>query len=715
MPSDGAAHPETAHLETAPPETVDPETADPGTARPETALPEREGDTDGRDGAVLATAGKGKGSADAKNAGEAGPVGDRPEEPSGVADAGTDDVPEGSAGAAGDGAEESGGAGDGAEESGGAGEGAEERGTRAGSDGSGDGIGQESGGGRPGGRPVAARALRWVTTGLAGALVLCALLLPNQLPRLTPGAFFRIPVEAVFGAALLLVLPPRARRVTAVLGGVGLGLLTVLNLLDMGFHSVLDRPFDLILDWILFDDAEAYLRDSVGQAGAIGAVIGVVLLVLALLVLMTLSVLRLTRLMVRHSAAATRTTLVLGTVWVICTALGLQIAGVPVAAKATVARVDDRVDRVRAGIRDERQFAKEAAADRFRRTPADQLLTGLRGKDVIFAFIESYGRSAIEDPRMARQVGDVLEKRNSALRAAGFHSRSAFLHSPTFGGGSWLAHSTFNSGLWIKNQQRYRSVTSSDRFTLTGAFRRTNAWRTAGLMPGVTRAWPEGKFYGLDHVYDSRDIGYRGPKFSWSPVPDQYSLKAFERLEHGKKRSKPLMTEAILVSSHQPWAPIPKMIGWDEVGDGSVYKAINKAGKDPEEVWKNPDHVANEYRRSIQYSVTSLTEYLEKYGKDNTVLVFLGDHQPVPMVTGDHANRDVPISIVARDPAVLDRISGWGWQEGLKPSPKAPVWPMDSFRDRFLTAYGPQHGSGHGGNGAKHGSGPAASASGKKR
>jgi len=36
----------------------------------------------------------------------------------------------------------------------------------------------------------------------------------------------------------------------------------------------------------------------------------------------------------------------------------------------------------------------------------------------------------------------------------------------------------------------------------------------------------------------------------------------------------------------------------------------------------------------------------------------------------------------------MDRIAGWGWQDGLRPSPRAPVWPMNAFRDRFLTAFG---------------------------
>ncbi|MFE1770840.1 sulfatase [Streptomyces sp. NPDC059008] len=553
--------------------------------------------------------------------------------------------------------------------------------------------GDGAGGGRRGRYPVAARVLARTTTVLSAVLVLFALLLPDQLSGLTPGRFARIPVEGIAGAALLLLLPPRARRVAAVLAGVALGLLTVLNLLDMGFYSVLARPFDPVLDWGLFGDAESFLRDSAGEAGAIGAVVGVVVLVLALLVLMTLAVVRLSHAIARHGAAATGTTLLLGTSWVVVTALGVQVAGVPVASRNVAELVGNRVQQVRADLKDEREFAEAAAGDAFRDTPPGRLLTGLRGKDVIFTFIESYGRSAVEDPRIAPEVDGALADGTRRLRRAGFSARSAWLTSPTAGGGSWLAHSTFMSGLWISNQQRYRTVTSSDRLSLTGAFRRTGAWRTVGIMPGVTRSWPEGAFYGLDHVYDSRNLGYRGPKFSWSTMPDQYSLSAFERLQHGRPGGKPLMSEIILTSSHNPWAPLPKMIGWNEVGDGSVYDAIEKAGKNPTEVWRDPAQVRTEYGRAIHYSLRSLISYVEKYGNKNTVLVFLGDHQPVPAVTGENASRDVPVAIVAHDPAVLERISGWGWQTGLKPGPKAPVWHMDAFRNRFLTSYGPHPGS----------------------
>jgi hypothetical protein len=51
-------------------------------------------------------------------------------------------------------------------------------------------------------------------------------------------------------------------------------------------------------------------------------------------------------------------------------------------------------------------------------------------------------------------------------------------------------------------------------------------------------------------------------------------------------------------------------------------------------------------------------------------------------------DHDVPVSVIAHDPAVLRRIDTWHWQDGLRPRPDAPVWRMDAFRSRFLSAFG---------------------------
>ncbi|MFC7844708.1 sulfatase [Streptomyces sp. NPDC057382] len=570
------------------------------------------------------------------------------------------------------------------------------RGAAAGEEGSGAAGEPDPDGGRPGWfgwrrrHPRAAHRVSLAVTVLAGLLVLVALLLPNRIERLEFTSFLRIPAEGVLLAGLLLALPPRPRRITAVVTGMLLGLLTVLKFLDMGFHQVLARPFDLVLDWILLDDATDFLRESFGRTGQVLAVTAVVVLFVALVVLTTLAVVRLTNLMVRHRHTAGRTVLVLGTAWMTCMTLGLQIGTVPIATKGNADFVGNRVEQVRAGLRDARVFREQAAVDAFAKTPPDRLLTGLRGKDVLFTFIESYGRVAIDDPAMAAQTDAVLRESTAGLKSAGFASRSGWLRSPVTGAGSWLAHSTFLSGLWIKNQQRYRSLTTSDRMTLTKYFGKTGAWRTVGIVPGVRRAWPEGKFFGLDHIYDSEHLGYHGPYFSWTPVPDQFSMEAFQRLEHGKKDREPIMAEIILASSHNPWSPVAHMIDWEDLGDGSVFHRIKKEGTDPKEVWKDPEKVRAEYRKAIEYSIRSLTEWMQRYGDEDTVLVFLGDHQPVPTVLAGDTGRDVPISIVAKDSKVLDRVADWGWTDGLKPAADAPRWGMDKFRDRFMTAYGPQ-------------------------
>jgi hypothetical protein len=528
-----------------------------------------------------------------------------------------------------------------------------------------------------------------ITTALAGLLVFLALAAPREVGQLTPVAFVRIPIEGLIGVALLLLLPPRTRRFVAGLGGAVLGLLVIVKLFDMGFLSVLARPFDPVFDWVLIGNAREFLAGSIGPAGALAAAIGAVVLAVAVVVLLTLSALRLSRVIDRHRPTATKAVALLTVAWLVCAGLGAQlVAPVPVAARSIAALAHEKAVLVPASLHDERVFTAQAAVDAFHDTPADQLLTGLRGKDVVLTFVESYGRSAVEDPRYAPQVDAVLDSGTARLAARGFAARSGWLTSPVAGGGSWLAHSTLHSGLKIDNQDRYRSLVASDRLTLGSAFRRAG-WETANVMPGTNRAWPEGQFFGVDRVHDATTLGYRGPGFSWSPMPDQYAFSAFERLERGRPDRGPLMGQVELTSSHVPWTPVPKLVDWDAVGDGSVFGPQVHGVDPPDTVWKDDDRGRATYRTSIEYSLDTLISYVERYGDDRLVLVFLGDHQPAPVITGDGASHDVPITIVTRDRSALDRVSGWGWQDGLRPGPHTPVWPMEAFRDRFLTAFGP--------------------------
>jgi hypothetical protein len=148
------------------------------------------------------------------------------------------------------------------------------------------------------------------------------------------------------------------------------------------------------------------------------------------------------------------------------------------------------------------------------------------------------------------------------------------------------------------------------------------------------------------------------------------------------------MSEIDLVSSHAPWTPLPTLVPWDEVGDGSVFDPMPAQGLSPEDVIGDPDTVRRLYGESIEYSMQALVEWVAALHDPDLVVVLLGDHQPATTVTGPDADHQVPISLVAADPAVLRSIAPWQWQDGLLPGRDAPVWPMDAFRDHFLDAFG---------------------------
>jgi len=520
-------------------------------------------------------------------------------------------------------------------------------------------------------------------TVLAFLLVWVALVAPSQPSRVTLGAFARLPLELLVIVALAVLLPAAPRRVLAVVVGAVLSVLVVVKVLDIGFFTAFDRPFDPVNDSSYAGIGVETLRDAVGSSRANLAVAVAVVLIVALLALPVLALLRATRVAAGHRRWALQAVGALCAVWMV-----LRVAGAPVASSSAAALAVDEVHAVKTGLEDRAMFARQIAHDRFRTTPGNRLMTGLRGKDVLLVFVESYGRVAVEGSSFSPRIGAVLDQGTAQLRAAGFSSRSAFLTSPTFGGLSWLAHSTLQSGIRVDGQRRYDQLVRNNRLTLTRAFKRAG-WRTVADMPANHRAWPQGStYYHYDQIYDRRNLGYRGPSFGLPPMPDQYALLALHRLELAERHRPPLFAEVDLISSHAPWTRIPRLISWDDVGDGSIFDRLPAEESTQAALFGDAKRARAAYGHSIEYSLSTLFSFVQRYGDDDLVLVVLGDHQPATLVTGQGADHDVPISVIAHDPKVMDRIAGWGWQDGMLPSAQAPVWPMEAFRDRFLSAFG---------------------------
>jgi hypothetical protein len=169
-------------------------------------------------------------------------------------------------------------------------------------------------------------------------------------------------------------------------------------------------------------------------------------------------------------------------------------------------------------------------------------------------------------------------------------------------------------------------------------------------------------------------------------MPDQYILSAFQRLELGKGH-KPVMAEIDTVSSHSPWAPLPTMVPWNKVGNGSIFDPMPARGETALSVLRSASKERQAYSTSMRYSLRVLTSWVTELNDPNLVLILLGDEQPDTPITTPGASHDVPISIIARDPSVFRDIASWGWEHGLVPGRHAPVELMSAFRNRFLTAF----------------------------
>jgi hypothetical protein len=205
------------------------------------------------------------------------------------------------------------------------------------------------------------------------------------------------------------------------------------------------------------------------------------------------------------------------------------------------------------------------------------------------------------------------------------------------------------------------------------------------VMPAITMAWPEAGYYGYDHIYHAHNFGYAGKPFNWVTMPDQYTLSAFHQRELAPQERGPVMAEIALISSHAPWTPVPTLVDWNAVADGKIFDEQADSGDAPEVVWRDPERIRLQFRLAVEYSISTLVDYLVTHADDNLVVLAFGDHQPAPLVTGETDSRDVPVHLFTRDPDILAAVADWRWANGLQPESTNTAWKMSELRERLVT------------------------------
>jgi hypothetical protein len=315
---------------------------------------------------------------------------------------------------------------------------------------------------------------------------------------------------------------------------------------------------------------------------------------------------------------------------------------------------------------------------------AEPQLERVAGSDVMLVFMESYGAIAYDNAGIAARVTPSRAEFARAVSESGRYAASAFVASPTFGGGSWLAHMSLMTGLDVRDQGAYKLLLTQQRDTLPGRFA-TEDYRVVALMPGLKNAWPEGAFYALETVYGERALAYPGPDFGWWRIPDQFSLAKFAALELDPAERRPVFLFFPTINTHMPFKPTPPyQADWPRLLSGAPYdEAVAARALIALPEWTD---LQPAYADSLVYTFEYWSAFMRERDAEDFVLVLLGDHQPPATVSGPDARWDVPVHVIASRPEIIDTLVGAGFTAGMTPE-GATLAPMHELTALLLQAF----------------------------
>jgi hypothetical protein len=314
----------------------------------------------------------------------------------------------------------------------------------------------------------------------------------------------------------------------------------------------------------------------------------------------------------------------------------------------------------------------------------DSDLAYLKRADVSLFFLESYGATTLDNPHSRLALANARASLARGLEASGQSVLSTLVRSPTFGGGSELAHLGFLSGLDLSDPFRHDLLLTSKRPTLVSFFR-DRGYQSFGLYPSLSWDWPEKAFYAYDVFADARDLNYPGPQFGPWWVPDQYTLARFEQLYPIRTDSPPRLLVFPTITSHLPFAPVPPyQPNWQQLLSGQPFSEASVA----QSLKFKPDwlNLTPDYVRSINYTFDWLADYVQQLRPRDRVLILIGDHQPASSVSGRDAPWDVPVHVITANPELIKRLQVAGMQPGLEP--KRPIFGhMHEFTQALLDVF----------------------------
>ncbi|SHH34457.1 sulfatase-like hydrolase/transferase [Marivita hallyeonensis] len=518
---------------------------------------------------------------------------------------------------------------------------------------------------------------------LLAALVLHLVLIqPNHPDAVSWRALMLFPLE--LPAILLALLAFGQSRAGFALRIALVGLLTAsaaLKAADFGMFMSLNRGFNPVGDLPLIVSLYQLVVGAFGVPAAVLAVIAAVAAVLAVALLLWWACATWARLArpTPIAAMAGLAAVFAGTVAVAEIGSTLRRWSLPIeppGAAFTARVVVERYEMVRDTLADLRRFRAAAREDTFAGLTG---LFDLVDRDVLVVFVESYGRTSFDTPFYADLHLETLRSAESRLSFKGLAMASTFLTAPTRGGQSWLSHASFANGLWVNNQTSYRAVLGSGRQTIfhlaAGA-----GFHTAAVMPQITMAWPESQTMGFETILAAEDLGYKGEAFNWITMPDQFTFAAMDRILRPSDR--PMFVQLATGSSHAPWVPVPTLLDWDALGDGTIFDPVVAASDPPSVVWRDHDRVRAQYKAAVDYALQTVFSHAERHADNAPLILVIGDHQAAGFVALDERPH-VPMHVIGPR-HLVDLLADENFAPGLIPRALDAPRPMSELRAHLV-------------------------------
>ena len=130
--------------------------------------------------------------------------------------------------------------------------------------------------------------------------------------------------------------------------------------------------------------------------------------------------------------------------------------------------------------------------------------------------------------------------------------------------------------------------------------------------------------------------------------------------------------------------PIPELVAWEDVGDGTIFDQWALSGDPPDVVWRDHDRVRDQFRLAVDYSLQAVGAWALRHADNPPLIIMLGDHEPAGFVAGT-GGQDVPVHVIGpRD--LVDRFASLGWGDGMIPPDGLAPRRMDQLRDDLLRA-----------------------------